>query len=546
MNKEDSTPSYQSDVVPLHRIEEKEANSSPRRMSGETDVFTDHHEVIYIKSGEYVDQGGTSPLAPWFLNPEFSDVMLYVGQASSPGEAPTTITSFPISEEITYCAIPAHRICLSRLSQFFKACLTNNFEEAREKAIHLPDNPQIFTIFLKALYSNKIVLRRKEVNTDIVKILQMADRYQCDSIVDVVKTHIEKQVRTLEGATKIGSGIIPMDVNFQDLLDLAVCTLTCKFPQFISRLKELNCSKELLLYVLERVDSQPDGRGISSQVAASDLFTGIYEWADAQLMWKKNREGVTQEVVTPKPSSNKNSLVSTKEVLSSTESYEEERRALLTPVLEFVKFDQMTPTQIVKLLKPAKLLPEERLLELLSESVVNQEKIVRVIEYIGTKGYKQPFQNPHGISVTVKASSTTDEPLKGVIGLEPANFWTDHDIDEENRVDPYVEVDFKTRRVVPRGYQFSVLGSCVPMRNWNLEGWCELRNSWDILKVHKNDDSFPPEYDINCTARWDLPWTDKWYRRLRIRCTAPNVDDFKDVVLCCLEIFGKIVPSHIH
>jgi len=540
MNKDDSSSSYQSEVVPLLRMEEKEANSSPRRLSGETDVFADPHEVIYINSGDYVDQGGTSPLAPWFLNPEFSDVMLYVGQASSPNEEPTTITSFPIPEEITYCSIPAHRICLSRLSQFFKACLTSNFEEARDKAIHLPDNPQIFTIFLKALYSNKIVLRRKEMNTDIVKILQMADRYQCDSMVDVVKEHIQKQVRTLEGATKIGS-LIPMNVNFQDLLDLAVCTLMCNFEQFISRLKELNCSKRLLLYVLEH--PLPDGQGISSQVSASDLFTGIYEWADAYLMQKKNREGVIQGLVSPKPNSNKNSLASAKDnMLSSTESFEEERRALLSPVLKYVKFDQMTPIQIIKLLKPAKLLPEETLLELLSTAVLNQEKIVRVIEYIGTKGFKQPFQNPHGISLTVKASSTTDEPLKGVIGLEPANFWTDHDIDEANRVDPYVEIDFKTRRVIPRGYQFSVLGSCVPMRNWNFEGWCELRNSWDILKVHKNDDSFPPEYDINYTARWDLPWTEKCYRRLRIRCTAPNVDDFKDVVLCCLEIFGKIVP----
>jgi len=329
-------------------------------------------------------------------------------------------------------------------------------------------------------------------------------------------------------------------VNFQDLLDLAVYTLTCEFKQFISKLKELNCSKRLLLYVLERVDSFPDGQGISSQVPASDLFTGIYEWADAYLMRKKKREGVIQGLVSPKPSSNKNSLVTVKDIQSSTESFEEERRALLAPVINYVKFEQMTPIQIIKLVQPAKLLPEERLIELLSMAVLNQEKIVRVIEYIGTSGYKQPFKNPHPVFLTVKASSTTDEPLKGVIGLEPANFWTDHDIDEENRVDPYVEIDFKTRRVIPRGYQFSVLASCVPMRNWNLEGWCEERKSWDILKVHENDDSFP-EYDVNCTARWDLPWTEKYYRRLRIRCTAPNGDDFKDVVLCCLEIFGKIV-----
>jgi len=541
MNKDDSSPFVRAGVVALEMIEEKEANSSSRRLSGETDVFTGPNEVIYIESGDYLDQGGMSPLAPWFLNPEFSDVMLYVGQASSPNEQPVSITSFPIPEDITYCSIPAHRICLSRLSQFFKVCLTSNFEEARDKVIHLPDNPQIFTIFLKALYSNKIVLRRKEVNTDIVKILQMADRYRCESIVDVVKKHIQIQVKTLEGATNIGSGIIPMNVNFQDLLDLAVSTLTRNFKQFISSLKDLNCSKRLLLYVLERVDSLPDGWGISSQVSASHLFTGIYEWSDACLMQKKKREGVIKGMVSSKPSSNKNSLVSTNDVSSSTETLEAERRALLSPVLNYVKFDQMTPTQIIKLVQPAKLLSEKRLIELLSTAVLNQEKVVRVIEYIGTEGYKHPFQNPHPVFLTVKASSTTDEPIKGVIGLEPANFWTDHDVDEENRVDPFVEIDFKTRRVIPRGYQFSVLASCVPMRNWNLEGWCDLRNSWDILKVHENDESFP-EFDISCTARWDLPWTEKSYRRLRIRCTAPNGDDFKDVVLCCLEIFGKIVP----
>jgi len=540
MNSDDSSPPYHAEVIPLLRIEEKEAISSPRRQSGETGVFTDQHEVIYIKSGDYLVQGGISPLAPWFLNPEFSDVTLYVGQVSSPNEEPTQITSFPIPEDITYCSIPAHRICLSRLSQYFKACLTSDFEEARDKAIHLSENPQIFTIFLKALYSNKILLRRKEVYTDIVKILQMADRYQCDSVVDVVKKHIQVQVKTLEGATKIGSGIFPMNVNFQDLLDLAVGTLLDNFKQFVTLLKELNCSKRLLLYVLERVESLPKNQRISCQVSASDLFTGIYEWADAYLMRKKRREGVIQGLISPKPSSNKISINSEKDNLSSTESYEEERRILLAPVINYVKFGQMTPIQIIKLVKPAKLLSEEKLIELLSKAVLNQEQIVRVIEFIGTNGYKQPFKNPHPFLLTVKASSTTDEPLKGVVGLEPANFWTDHDIDEANKVDPWVEIDFKTRRIIPRAYQFSVLASCVPMRNWNFEGWCELTNSWDILKVHRNDNSFP-ELDINYTARWDLSWTEKCYRRLRIRCTAPNVDDFKDVVLCCLEIFGIIV-----
>jgi len=539
MNSDDSLPPYHAEVAML-KFEEKETISSSRRNSGETDVFTDWHEVIYIKSGEDIDQGGISPLAPWFLNPEFSDVTLYVGHASSPNEEPTQITSFPISEDITYCAIPAHRICLSRLSQYFKACLTSDFEEARDKAIRLTENPQIFTIFLKALYSNKILLRRKEVYTDIVKILQMADRYQCDTVVDVVKKHIQVQVKTLEGATKIGSGIYPMNVNFQDLLDLAVGTLLNNFKQFVARLKELNCSKRLLLYVLERVESLPKNQRSSCQVSASDLFAGIFEWADAFLLRKKRREGVIRELVLPKPSSNKISTNSEKDISNSAESYEEERRVLLDPVINYVKFVQMTPIQLIQLVKPAKLLSEEKLIEYLSIAVLNQEKIVRVIEYLGTNGYKQPFKNPHPFLLTVSASSTIDEPLQGVVGLEPANFWTDHDIDEENKVDPWVEIDFKTRRIIPRAYQFSVLASCVPMRNWNFEGWCELRNSWEILKVHQNDNSFP-ELDINYTARWDLPYSEECYRRLRIRCTAPNVDDFKDVVLCCLEIFGIIV-----
>jgi len=540
MNTDNSSPPYHAEVVPLLGIEENEANSLTRRKKGETVVFTDQHEVIHISSGDPLGNGLISPLAPWFLNPEFSDVTLYVGQASSSSEEPILITSFPISEDITYCSIPAHRICLSRLSQYFKACLTSDFEEAKNKAIHLSENPQIFTVFLKALYSNKILLRRKKVYTDMVKILQMADRYQCDTVVDIVKKHIQVRVKTLEGATKIGSGIYPMNVNFQDLLDLAIDTLLDNFKQFVSLLKELNCSRRLLLHVLERVESVPINQGIPRQVSASDLFTGICEWADAHIMRNRSREGVIEGSVTPKPSSNKLSVHSEKDVLSSMESYKEERRHLLSPLIKYVKFGQMTPIQLINLVKPTKILSEKKLIELLSIAVTNQEKIVRVIEYIGTNGYKQPFKNPHPFFLTVKASSTTDEPLSGVVGLEPANFWTDHDIDEENKVDPWVEVDFETRRIIPRAYQFSVLASCVPMRNWNFEGWCELRNSWDILKVHRNDNSFH-ELHINYTARWDLPWSDKSYRRLRVRCTAPNVDDFKDVVLCCLEIFGIIV-----
>jgi len=511
---------------------------------GAKDGFADATDIINIKTGDCVDDG-SSPLTPWFLNPEFSDVTLFVGQTSCADEQPTPVTSFPIPEDVTYCSIPAHRICLSRISPYFKACLTSNFEEAKNKRIFLPDDPQVFIILLKALYTNQVVLKQEGgMKTDIVKVLQIADRYQCERVVEVVKKHIEEQVTTLEGATEIGSGIVspPINANFQDLLDMVLETLTRDFSKFIESLKDLCCSERLLLHVLRHVHNTPGARSISSQVPANDLITGLLDWADAYL----SRKNKWQDPGVPKQMSNKSPpQCGTKDSLSNTDisthdAYLEERRRLLAPMINYVKFYQMTPIQLIKRVKPAKLIPQDQLFELLSEAVLTQEEVVRVIEYIGTSGYKQPYMNPHPMYITVTASSTKDDP-KGVVGLVPANFWTDHDTDVKRMIDPFVEVDFQSRRVIPRSYQFSVLGSCVPMRNWNLEGWCEQSNSWDILKEHKNDLSFPDYDDYNYTCRWDLPWTDLSYRRIRIRCTAPNFDDFKDVVLCCLEIIGKIV-----
>jgi len=538
----------------LRVSEEKDVVHNRRPVQGLSptslkDDLNESHEIIHINTGDHIDTEGTSPLTPWFLNPEFSDVTLYVGQNSSAGEEPTPITSFPIPDDITYCSIPAHRICLSRISPYFKACLTSSFEEAKDKKIHLQDNPQVFLILLKALYTNKIVLRRANgLSTDIVKVLQIADRYQCESVVQVVKKYIEEQFTTLEGATKIGSGIVrpPINAKFQDLIDLVLKTLTQDFDKFISSLKDLCCSERLLQYVLRHVHTTPDSRSACRQVSAIDLFNGLVEWADVFLEKKRKREGMFAGPSIPKPMSNKcpqgvskDSLMNYSDI-SNHEAFLEERRRLLTPMIDYVKFYQMTPIQLLKRVKPAKLIPQEQLFDLLSEAVLSQEEVVRVIEFIGTCGYKQPFINPHPMYLTVTASSTKDDP-KGVVGLVPANFWTDHDTDDERRIDPFVEIDFQTRRVIPRCYQFSVLGSCVPMRNWNLEGWCEQSNTWDILKEHKNDISFPDYDEFNYTCRWDLPWTDRSYRRIRIRCTAPNFDDFKDVVLCCLEIIGKIV-----
>jgi hypothetical protein len=254
----------------LRVSEEKEGNNrrplqglSPQ---GLKDDFNDEtHEIIHINTGDSIDSEGTSPLTPWFLNPEFSDVTLFVGQFSSTAEEPIPITSFPIPDDITYCSIPAHRICLSRISPYFKACLTSSFEEAKAKKIHLQDSPQVFLVLLKALYTNKVVLRRENgLNTDIVKVLQIADRYQCESVVEVVKKHIEDQVTTLEGATKIGSGIVnpPINGNFQDLLDLVLETLIRDFDKFISSLKDLCCSERLLQYVLRHIHNTPDIRSV--------------------------------------------------------------------------------------------------------------------------------------------------------------------------------------------------------------------------------------------------------------------------------------------
>jgi len=164
----------------------------------------------------------------------------------------------------------------------------------------------------------------------------------------------------------------------------------------------------------------------------------------------------------------KDSLVSNTDI-SNHERFIEERKRLLAPMINYVKFFQMTPVQLIKRVKPAKLIPQDQLFELLSEAVLSQEEVVRIIEYIGTSGYKQPFMNPHPMYITITASSTKDD-LKGVVGLVPDNFWTDHDTDVKRGIDPFVEIDFQSRRVTPRSYQFSVLGSCVPMRNWNLEG----------------------------------------------------------------------------
>jgi len=185
---------------------------------------------------------------------------------------------------------------------------------------------------------------------------------------------------------------------------------------------------------------------------------------------KRKAEGMCPGPSIPKPMSNKPSQVVTKESpmsstsISNQEAFLEERRRLLAPMIDYVKFYQMTPIQLIQRVKPANLITQEQMFELLSEAVQSQEEFVRVIEFIGTSGYKQPFINPHPMYLTVTASSTKDDP-KAVVGLVPANFWTDHDTDEERRIDPFVEIDFQSRRVIPRSYQFSVLGSCVPMRN---------------------------------------------------------------------------------
>jgi len=277
--------------------EGEEIDIHPRRSAqglsppGERDTFNENDEIIHIYSGDCIDDDGTSPLTPWFLNQEFSDVTLFVGQTSSLDEEPTPITCFPIPEDITYCSIPAHRICLSRISPYFKACLTSSFEEAKEKKIHLPDDPQVFIVLLKALYTNKVVLKRKNGSkTDIVKVLQIADRYQCDRVVEVVKKHIEEQITSLEGATEIGSGIVnpPINPNFQDLLDKVLKTLTRNFNKFITSLKDLCCSELLLLHMLRHVHKTPDTRSISCQVPANDLFTGLLEWADVYLARNTN------------------------------------------------------------------------------------------------------------------------------------------------------------------------------------------------------------------------------------------------------------------
>jgi len=556
------------------------------------------NNLILMGGAADVDQEGNCHLAPWFLNSEFSDVTLFVGKAK-PNEDPVPVTTFPMPDSITYCSIPAHRICLSRISPYFKVCLTSKFEEAKEKKIHLPEDPHIFLILLKALYTNKVVLRddSRETGADVVAVLQIADRYQCESVVEVVKQHIMEQVTHLKGATQIGSGLMrpPMNPNFQTLLDRALCTIIKDFKDFITTLRSLDCSEQLLLRVLQRFHTHPynlplDGappaeihgpshKPYGSEVSAIQLFSGIVEWADALLLKRHKRllsavkpdsgkieldspdpfpattalaldaapspPGLLASSAgsPPQPLSNKTSGTKGRHLNSppTKMSRLEERRQLLTPMLAFVQFNQMSPLQLINHVKPADLIPEEQLFRLLCEATVAESEIVRVIEFIGTDGGKQPFQNPHPLEVNVTASSTNDEPTSGVIGLEPANFWTDHDTDEENEVDPFVEVDFNSRRIIPRAYQFSVLAPCVPMRNWNLEGWCEQTTSWDILKEHRNDLSFPDYEDSSFTSKWELPWTEKSYRRVRVRCTAANFDDFKDVVLCCLEFYAKIV-----
>jgi len=143
----------------------------------------------------------------------------------------------------------------------------------------------------------------------------------------------------------------------------------------------------------------------------------------------------------------KDSLMSNTD-FSNHDEYLEERSRFLAPMINYVKFYQMTPVQLIKLVKPAKLIPQDQLFGLLSEAVLAQEEVVRVIEYIGTSGYKQPFMNPHPMFITVTASSTKDDP-KAVVGLVPDNFWTDHDSDVKRMIDPFVEIDFQSRRVIP-------------------------------------------------------------------------------------------------